>query len=141
MKDSSHSLLGVQHRWEVSSPSKRTLNLLPFSPRLLPCPFSFLKALQLLHSGCWEAFLKQGHLQGLVCMSTVLCLRKAGAAEGTTLMTAGKLHVLLPSRRLTMKCNKAKRAACTCTICCYLVYFSKCHFFILVFLACNFSAE
>lgn len=60
---------------------------------------------------------------------------------GTVLMRAGKLHVLLASRRLTMKSDKAKRAAFTCAVCCYLVCFSKSHFFVLVFLAYTFSAE
>lgn len=79
-------------------------------------------------------------------MFTVLCLRKMeqlkpDRAAKVVLMRAGKLRVLLASRGFTMKSNKVKRAACTCTICCYLVCFSKSHFFVLVFLACNFSGE
>lgn len=60
---------------------------------------------------------------------------------GTVVMRAGILHVLLASRRLTIKSHKAKRDAYTCTFYCYLVCFSISHFFVLVFLACNFSSE
>lgn len=85
-------------------------NFLPFSPRLLPHHFSFLKALQLLHSGCWEALLKKDNLQHWVYVHSPVSQEDRGSWRqmGTVLMRAGKLHVLLASRRLTMKSDKAK---------------------------------